>query len=309
MIAILYVLGNEVDDVMSIDYAPKYVFVTGASSGIGHAVANRLHEQGYHVLAGVRQIPEFSKLEDRFQYVIADITNNKQVSDAALEIKTITGEFGLHGLVNAAGIVIDGPIELITVDDFRRQLEVNVIGRFAITRSLLSSLRQGKARVVNIGAISGRLTVPFFGCPAIASTAFAALNDSMRMEFAPFGIKVTLIEPSAIKTDIFNKAERAQSAALKLQPQNIVKAYEASLHAVKKVFSKAQPDDPEIVVDVVLRVFHSRWKSRSRILVGRGARMLSIVGILPVFLRDPLIMQIMQLRKPLAKTASDLKTV
>lgn len=171
----------------------------------------------------------------------------------------------------------------------------------------MPALRRGRGRIVNIGAVSARVTAPFFGCPAIASTAFAGLNDAMRMEFAPFGIHVTLIEPGAMRTEIFDKAARAQAAALERQPKDLVDIYAPALDAVRARFGAAPQDDPARVVDAIIRTLKKRGKPRTRILVGRGSRVLAAVGSLPHWLRDPLLMQAMGLAGPMAKAAKTLR--
>lgn len=114
---------------MTLNGGPRFVFVTGAGAGIGHATVQRLHSDGYRVLAGVRSTSTGS-LGDGVQTVVVDIADDAQIATAVAQIQDVVGDCGLHALVNAAGIVVDGPLELTPAADLRRQLDVNVVGRF-----------------------------------------------------------------------------------------------------------------------------------------------------------------------------------
>ena len=284
------------------------VLVTGAGAGIGRAVVERLANRGYHVFAGLHGAARPIALRIATVTGLAlDITDETAIGQAVDQIESTVGERGLRGLVNSAGIIVEGPLELIPVGDFRRQLEVNVTGRFAVTRALLPALRRARGRVINIGAISGRTTAPFFGGPAAASAAFAALSDAMRMEFAPFGVQVSLLEPGAIQTDIFAKAAKRFDDALETQPRRHVDAYREAIVAVRRAFAKGHADPPSRVVDAVESALITPGRPKPRVLVGKGAVQVAMIGWLPVGLRDRVLMSALGLVEPMAAAARALR--
>ena len=163
---------------------PKTVLITGASSGIGAACATRLAAKGWEVHAGVRTPGDAPAGTTE---VILDVTD-----PPPLEFER------LDGLVNNAGIAIAAPLEDLPLDELRRQLEVNVVGQLAVTQAVLPALRAAKGRIVIVGSIAGRSALPFLGAYAISKFALEAMSDSLRLELAPDGIEVSLVEPGTI---------------------------------------------------------------------------------------------------------------
>ena len=113
---------------------------------------------------------------------------------------------GLSGLVNNAGIAIGSPLELIPLQQLRRQLEVNVVGQIAVTQAVLPLLRRAHGRIVNMGSIAGRGTIPMMGPYSASKHALEALTDALRLELYPWGIEVSIIEPGAVATPIWDKS-------------------------------------------------------------------------------------------------------
>ena len=146
------------------------VFITGASSGIGAACALGLPRDKYRVFAGVRQPADGQRLQElargELTPVLVDVTDERSIQAAAETIDAAVGESGLAGLVNNAGIVVGGPLELLPTDEFRRQLEVNVLGTHAVTRALLPLVRRAQGRIVIMGSISGLVAPPYMGAYA-----------------------------------------------------------------------------------------------------------------------------------------------
>jgi NAD(P)-dependent dehydrogenase (short-subunit alcohol dehydrogenase family) len=282
---------------------PAAILVTGAGAGIGKAVVLGLAAKGYRVFAGLRASSPRVDFGERVTSLALDITNDVQIEQAAKSISDAVGAAGLQGLINAAGIIVDGPLELIPTANFRRQLDVNVTGRFAIARALLPILRNGRGRVINIGAISGRVTPPFFGGPAAASAALAALNDAMRMEFKPFGVQVALIEPGAIRTEIFAKATSIQEAGLSGQSPEIVRMYREATRAMRDALARGHTDEPSLVVKAVMAALERRGGPKPRVLVGKGTSHFALIGKLPIALRDRILMSYLGLAKPMAAAA------
>lgn len=182
----------------------SWVIVTGGTGGIGKALIMRLAARGQNVVATARE-PErifTAPGPGRIVGVQLDMERPETMAVAAGEVARIVGGGRLLGLVNMAGVIVEGPLETIQPAELRRQLEINLVGPFALTQALLPLLKQARGRVVNIGAISAHLTIPFYGPIAASKSALASLSDAMRLEFAQYGMNVILIEPGAMKTGI-----------------------------------------------------------------------------------------------------------
>ena len=183
----------------------RCVLVTGASSGIGEATALRLARAGWRVLAGVRASADAERLRaaagERLEPVTIDVTEPATIAAAAEGL----GDEPLHGLVNNAGTALAMPLEFLPLDQFRRQLEVNLVGQVAVTQAVLPNLRSARGRIVNVGSIAGRSSLPFLGAYAASKHGLEAVTDALRVELRPFGITVTIVEPGTIATPIWRK--------------------------------------------------------------------------------------------------------
>ena len=179
----------------------RAVLVTGASSGIGHASALRLAGSGWRVFGGVRSEEDAERLREHgVEPLQLDVTDSAAIAAAA---EVVGGE--LHGLVDNAGIAIAAPLELVPLDELRRQLEVNVVGQVAVLQAFLPALRRSQGRVVLVGSVGGRSALPFLGPYAASKHALEAIADSLRVELAPWGIGVSIVEPASVKTAIWTK--------------------------------------------------------------------------------------------------------
>ena len=215
------------------------VFITGCSSGIGAACRRDLMERGWRVFAGVRKEADVERLRSesagRLQPLIIDVADEGTVQAAAQALAEAVGTAGLAGLVNNAGIAVPGPWELLTTDDLRRQLEVNVVGTHAVTRAVLPLLRRAGGRIVLMGSISGRVAPPFYGAYAASKHALEAMADTLRMELRPWRISVSIVEPDAVGTPIWEKFDvqteslaRRGEAATGLYEEQIVRLRRAT---------------------------------------------------------------------------------
>jgi NAD(P)-dependent dehydrogenase (short-subunit alcohol dehydrogenase family) len=194
---------------------------------------------------------------------------------------------GLAGLVNMAGIIVEGPLEAIPAQELRRQFEVNVIGPVALTQAALPLLAKARGAIVNIGAVSAHLTPPFYGPIAASKAALASLNDAMRLEFAQFGVRVFLIEPGAMKTGIFATAKATRDAWHADRP-DLERRYRPALAAMERAFEKSGADDPDVVVRAVIAALSGR-RARPRAVVGKGAGAFVLLSRLPIRLRDRVV--------------------
>lgn len=195
------------------------VLITGCSSGLGQACALDLAGRGMRVFAGVRRTEDADRLrrvsEGRVEPLLLDIVDEGQVRSAFAVLDEALGSRGLAGLVNNAGVAVPGPWELLSTEDVRRQLEVNVVGTHCVTRAMLPLIRRAGGRIVLMGSISGRVAPPFGGAYAASKHALEAMADSLRIELRHWKIAVSIIEPDAVGTDIWDKFERDIAALMR----------------------------------------------------------------------------------------------
>jgi NAD(P)-dependent dehydrogenase (short-subunit alcohol dehydrogenase family) len=272
------------------------VLVTGASTGIGQACASRLVREGCRVFAGVRRAEDGERLAaaepERLQWLLLDVTDAAQIAAAAEAVSRQVGEHGLAGLVNNAGIAIGGPLEFVTPDALRRQFEVNVIGLHAVTAAFLPLLRRGNGRIVHMGSISGRIASPFIGPYTASKHAVEGLTDSLRLELAPEGIHVSVIEPGQVRTPIWDKAVATSGKITSRLPAEGLARYDKRLRVFQWLLERAPrvAVPPERVADAVIHALLS-GEPRTRYVVGRDARVrLWLSRLLPDRLMDAILL-------------------
>jgi NAD(P)-dependent dehydrogenase (short-subunit alcohol dehydrogenase family) len=256
----------------------KSVLVTGASSGIGADCAARLARAGWKVFAGVR---EQGAAPDGTEELVLDVTDPGQIEAAAAAV----GE-RLDGLVDNAGIAIAAPLEHLPLDELRRQLEVNVVGQLAVAQAVLPALRAAKGRIVIVGSIAGTSALPFLGPYAISKFALEAMADSLRVELAPDGIRVSLIRPGTIATPIWSKPQPLADTL----PEEALKRYGPRLDALRKsAAARAANAAPvESVSDAIQHALTAE-RPHTRYLVGRDAKLRAAIEHLPDRLRDRVV--------------------
>jgi NAD(P)-dependent dehydrogenase (short-subunit alcohol dehydrogenase family) len=271
-----------------------HVLVTGASSGIGRATALRLAARGHHVYAGIRKEADGTALAEAAAGELTplplDVTDAGQITAAAQTIAEHAGDAGLAGLVNNAGVGVFGPLELIPIDQFRRQLEVNVTAQLAVTQALLPMLRRSRGRIVMIGSIGNRFTPPFIGPLAASKSALATMSTALRQELAPFGVRVALVEPGSIRSDAVGKLDAdAQQVLSQASPEGRVLYQDAFLNLVaffSALHHKGSP--PDRVAEAVEHALAAA-RPRTRYLAGQNARRMALVAtLLPAAAQDAL---------------------
>ena len=293
----------------------RHVVVTGASSGIGRATALRLAAAGWHVYAGVRKRDDGEALNRSAQPgqtitpLLMDVTNAEQIGAAVESVAEHVGPAGLNALVDNAGIGVAVPMELVTLDSLRWQLEVNVVGQVAVTQAFLPMLRQAVGRVVMIGSIGDRFTPPFGGPLAGSKAAIASIADAFRQELAPWGIDVVLLEPASIHTDAIDKLQRdSKNAVDEFSPDGRELYGAAYLGMVSEALKREQKGSP---ADVVAEKVHSVLKMsrpRARYLVGKDAQVLAnLVRFVPTSTLDALRRKIFNLPAPGSRAASPVR--
>ncbi|AFY33623.1 SDR family NAD(P)-dependent oxidoreductase [Calothrix sp. PCC 7507] len=266
----------------------RAVVITGASTGIGEACALLLDKLGFSVFAGVRKDVDAEALKQkaspRLRPIFLDVTDPQSIISAVETVNNAVGDRGIFGLVNNAGIAVPGPLELLPIAEFRHQIEVNVIGQLAVTQAFLGLLRQGQGRIVNMGSISGRSAAPFLGAYNASKFALEGLTDAMRMELRPWGISVSIIEPSAIATPIWEKSLGQADIGQENLSQSNLDLYGNTMKAVRKsmgiIASKGIPADT--VAQSVVHALTAKHP-KTRYLVGQDAK---IGAFLKRFLPD-----------------------
>jgi NAD(P)-dependent dehydrogenase (short-subunit alcohol dehydrogenase family) len=266
------------------------ILVTGASTGIGEATALRLARRGHKVYAGIRKPEDGRRLEAEAD---GDLTAIRlDVTDEA-EIRLLADELDgapLRGLVNNAGFSVVGPIETLVLDDWRRQLEVNLIGQVAVTKAFLPNLRATRGRIVNVTSIGGLVASPFFA-PYIASKfGLEGVTDSLRMELLPWGIDVIAVEPGSIKTEIWGKGAAEVERALAEMSEAEAELYGDAMVAVRKTGQRtgSRGIKPDRVARVIEKALTAR-RPKPRYLVGLDAHgMRAMRLLLPTRLADRL---------------------
>ena len=263
---------------MSLQQASRFVVITGASTGIGAGCAIGCAQQGMTVFAGVRDLRAGEALQAKEGAAIIplqlDVTDDESIKRAADTVRQRVGGAGLAGLINNAGIAIGSPLEVIPLSQLRKQLEVNVIGQIAVTQAFLPLLRQAQGRIVNMGSIAGRGTIPMMGPYSASKFAMEALTDALRLELYPWGIHVSIIEPGAIATPIWDKSLNTALDVEKDMPAGAKLLYEKAARQVREAVQEAA--QRAIPVDAVVQaVLHALTSPRpkTRYLVGTDAKL------------------------------------
>ncbi|HWQ24196.1 MAG TPA: SDR family oxidoreductase, partial [Gaiellaceae bacterium] len=263
----------------------RTVVVTGASSGIGEACALRLAAAGWHVYGGVRTAAAADALRARgIEPLELDVTRQEQVAAAAEAVGP-----RLDGLVANAGIAIAAPLELVPLEELRRQLEVNVVGQVASVQAFLPALRRAGGRIVLMGSIGGRSALPFLGPYAASKHALEAVADSLRVELRPWGIEVSIVEPASIATAIWEKgAAHAAELGAAVPPERAGLYAEQVARFRQVALSRGPGADPDEVARAVEHALTAA-RPRARYVVGRDARLRAWIERLPTRLRDRLL--------------------
>jgi NAD(P)-dependent dehydrogenase (short-subunit alcohol dehydrogenase family) len=206
----------------------RSVVVTGASTGIGWATAKSLLARGFRVFGSVRKAQDVQRLGSEFganfTALSFDVTDEAAVLAAAGEVRAALNGETLAGLVNNAGIAVAGPALELSIDEFRRQMDVNVIGSVIATQAfgpLLgadTSLRGPKGRIVMVSSLAGKNGNPLLSAYSASKHAIEGLSESLRREFMLFGIDVVIIAPGAVKTPIWAKAEEVDVSVYRNSP-------------------------------------------------------------------------------------------
>ncbi|HEX7426014.1 MAG TPA: SDR family NAD(P)-dependent oxidoreductase [Mycobacterium sp.] len=263
------------------------VLVTGAARGIGRAIVDTLASSGWDVVAGVRSGQDaaaITKLNpQRVSAVILDVTDGADIAQLSESLPQ-----RLDAVVNNAGVVVVGPVETVTPDEWRKQLEINVIGQLAVTQAALPRLRESHGRVVFISSVNGRISVPMLGPYCASKFALEAAADALRLELKEWGIAVVLVEPAQTDTDLWRTADDMMLETEAAMSPGHRELYAKHITGMKKFIPMARktavPTDK--VVTVVEEALTAR-RPRARYVVGLGPKLqIAFVTNMPAALRD-----------------------
>ena len=240
------------------------ILVTGASSGIGFDAARALARKGYEVYGAARRVERMEPLKDFGVTPIAlDVTSEESI-DACL---AATGP--LDVLVNCAGYGSFGAIENVSLEEGRRQMEVNLFGLAALCKKVVPYMRErGAGRIINISSVAGRACLYFGGWYHVSKYAVEAFSDALRIELKPFGVDVVLIEPGATNTSW------GTIAADHLEESSVGTPYEqpalAEAAMMRKVFSRRLFSEPAVVTRAICKAVRAR-RPRTRYVIAAGS--------------------------------------
>ncbi len=260
------------------------ILITGASTGIGRACAERMAKRDFRVFCGVRKESDATDLRagdnPNLVPVYIDVTDSDAITRARSEIEATTGEDGLFGLVNNAGIAVGGPLEALTLDEIRHQFEVNLFGQIAVTQAFLPLLRQGQeihghlGRIVNMSSMAGKVGQPLVGPYCASKHALEAITDSLRRELTEQKIFACAVEPGVIQTPIWDKGREAADENIDRLDPEMQALYGESVHRLRRVLDTVS--DKGVAADRVAKAVQHALTARRpklRYPVGTDAKM------------------------------------
>lgn len=231
----------------------KIALVTGASGGIGQAIAETLAANGFYVFAAARRMDRLEAMRtESIEPIELDVTDNGAINAAVDHVRSTKGRIDV--LVNNAGYGLYGTVEGLTPDQVQHQFDVNVFGLGRVTQAVLPIMRQQQGGcIVNIASVVGKVSLPFAGWYSASKHAVEALSDALRLEVQPFGIKVVVIEPGAIKTEFDEVALGAldQSA----DPEDYAPAKSGFRKLIENTYGKAP--GPDVIARTVLKAVNA----------------------------------------------------
>jgi NAD(P)-dependent dehydrogenase (short-subunit alcohol dehydrogenase family) len=281
------------------------VLVTGASAGIGAASAIALAEKGFRVCLMARRrdrlegvaghILELTGRDDAAIVFVGDVTKEDDCRGA---VDFATQAWGrLDVLLNSAGSALAGALEDVSLAEARSQLEVNALGPLAMMRSAGPILRQqGYGRIINISSISGIMALPGLGAYSASKYALEAFSDAARREYEPWGVKVILIEPGGIATEIWDTAKADLTDRIERSGDSPFREfYDFQLQQLDELLNGGTP--VKVVSDAVVHAATAR-RPRPRYCMPRQCRLRKLVAQLPTALEDWIVRRYVRMTRP-----------
>jgi NAD(P)-dependent dehydrogenase (short-subunit alcohol dehydrogenase family) len=277
------------------------ILITGATSGIGRDAALHLLARGHRIIATGRNEGALEELARAaaagawLKTLRLDVTDGESIALARASVMKLTKGAGLDVLVNNAGYGVLGPTELITDADMRAQYETNVFGLMAVTRAFLPEMRaRGAGRLINVSSLGGRYTLPLFGVYNSTKYAVESLSDALRVELAPFGVRVSLIEPGVIDTGF---TPRSMQEVKKYQTPD--SPYAPVLDRAEQVrrISDLSAVGPACISRAIERAATARWPRARYVAPLRAKIGVGFLRALPTWIADFIMGQAMGLTR------------
>ena len=282
----------------------RTILITGVSTGIGRSIAEELLESDFFVIGSVRKKEDSKFLEDnypdKFSSVIFDVTKKDEILKAKVEVEKILekNKSYLSCLINNAGIAIAGPVRYLSVDNFRKQFEVNFFGLIEVSKIFLDLLIDSnkykmKNKIINIGSISGKRSYPFVGPYTSSKFALEGFTDAFRRELLIHNLDVILIEPGPIRTPIWEKTPDIDNnpflgTEFEIPLRKFTKGY---LAIGRKGFS------PKIIGDKVVEIMNTNSPKTRYVITPNKLKNYLMPGFLPDRMVDRMIGKMLGLIK------------
>jgi short-subunit dehydrogenase len=268
---------------------PKIILITGCTSGIGRESALLLARQGHRVFATGRNIEALSQLRENasirnLETLVLDISKPESIQACLAEIDRRTEGYGIDVLINNAGYAVTGPLECVSPANLKAGFEVNVFGLMMLTQSIIPMMRQRQSgQIINISSIVGRITFPLEGAYVATKHAVEALSDALRLELAPFGIDVVIVQPGAIRSEFQRRGDREFA---NLQGDvDVYKAVMSGFQAQRQKLFRSAPDGSVVAKIIAVAVSHRKPKIRY-VVPMKAQFFLAIFTWLPDFATD-----------------------
>jgi NAD(P)-dependent dehydrogenase (short-subunit alcohol dehydrogenase family) len=278
------------------------VVVTGVSTGIGWGITKVLIQRGFRVFGSVRKTQDAERLSKEFGELFVpllfDVTDESAVQAAAQYVREQLNGETLFGLVNNAGIAAPGPLIHLPTEEFRYQLEVNLVSVLIVTKAFVPllgvdrSLRGQPGRIINISSVSGTSAFPFVGAYAASKHGLEGFSETLRRELILYGIDVIIVGPGPIATPIWDKAEQADTSLY--ANTDYVDAAQRAKEFMIRSGKNGLP--PEKVGEVVWQALTTRSPSTRYAVVGRGALQRFVQQLLPKRLVDRIVAKALGLK-------------
>ena len=279
------------------------VVVTGVSTGIGWGVTKVLIQNGFRVFGSVRKVKDAERLSAEFGAaftpLIFDVTDEKAVHAAAKQVREALNGETLFGLVNNAGVALPAPLMHQPIDEFRNQIEINVIGQLTVSQAFIPllgadrSLKGKPGRIINISSVSGKRGAPFVGAYVTSKHALEGMSETLRIELMLYGIDVIVVGPGAVATPIWDKAEHIDLSAY----QNTDYIESATKFQKYMVEDGKKGFPPEKIGAVVFRALTARKPRTRYAVVPRALVNWTIPLLLPKRFVDNVIAKALGFRK------------
>jgi short-subunit dehydrogenase len=274
------------------------ILITGATSGIGRHAALELARAGHRVIAAGRREAALADVVAEsggtIAPVVLDVDDAGSIARAGAEVDRITGGRGIDVLVNNAGYATVGALAELSDTALRAQFTTNVFGMMAVTRTFLPAmLDRGRGRVINVSSVSGRIPAPVLGAYHASKYAVEALSDALRMELAPLGVQVVVVEPGTIRTGF---AERAKSEAqlVRRADTRYARVYDRA-DAIEARFARLA-SDPVHVTRAIVRAIRARRPRARYVAPRRFLALIALVKLLPTCWLDRIMIRAFGLR-------------